>query len=139
MALAQVEGAGPWGTAADARASRRALRAERAQLQHWRRLLRARLDLAVAGLAPPEHLGAFTWDLMPDTAVLLPRAQDLSDAIRVGDADDVVDLLTRLRRLDRMLTRYGAALETAIEETTQELLSEQATATPSTSPVGGSR
>lgn len=139
MALAQVEGAGPWGTSADARASRRALRAERAQLQHWRRLLRARLDLAVAGLAPPEHLGAFTWDLMPDTAVLLPRAQDLSEAIRLGDADDVVDLLTRLRRLDRMLARYGAALETAIEETTQELLSEQATATISASPVGGSR
>jgi hypothetical protein len=139
MALAQVEGAGPWGPAADARATRRALRAERAQLQHWRRLLRARLDLAVAGLAPPEHLGAFTWDLMPDTAVLLPRSQDLSDAVRVGEEADVVDLLTRLRRLDRMLSRYGDALELAIEETTQELLTEQAAATATATRVGGGR
>jgi hypothetical protein len=137
MALAQVEGAG--GPVTDARATRRALRAERAQLQHWRRLLRARLDLAVAGLAPPEHLGAFTWDLMPDTAVLLPRSQDLADAIRVGEQPDVVDLLTRLRRLDRMLARYGDALEGAIEETTQELLTEQAATPAATASAGGGR
>lgn len=137
MALAQVEGAG--GSVTDARAARRALRAERAQLQHWRRLLRARLDLAVAGLAPPEHLGAFTWDLMPDTAVLLPRSQDLADAIRVGEQPDVVDLLTRLRRLDRMLARYGDALEVAIEETTQELLAEQAATPAATASAGGGR
>lgn len=137
MALAQVEGAG--GPASDTRATRRALRAERAQLQHWRRLLRARLDLAVAGLAPPEHLGAFTWDLMPDAAVLLPRSQDLAAAIRVGEEADVVDLLTRLRRLDRMLSRYGDALEGAIEETTQDLLSEQAATRAATSHVGGGR
>lgn len=137
MALAQVEGAG--GPVTDARATRRALRAERAQLQHWRRLLRARLDLAVAGLAPPEHLGAFTWDLMPDTAVLLPRSQDLADAIRVGEQPDVVDLLTRLRRLDRMLARYGDALEDAIEETTQELLAEQAATPAATAGAGGGR
>lgn len=42
---------------ADARSVRRALRAERAQLLRWRRLLRARLDLTVARLAPPTHLG----------------------------------------------------------------------------------
>lgn len=137
MALAQVEGAGV--PASDTRATRRALRAERAQLQHWRRLLRARLDLAVAGLAPPEHLGAFTWDLIPDAAVLLPRSQDLAAAIRVDEEADVVDLLTRLRRLDRMLSRYGDALEGAIEETTQDLLSEQAATRAATSHVGGGR
>lgn len=136
MALAQVEGAGPLGPAVDARAARRALRAERAQLSHWRRLLRARLDLAVAGLAPPEHLGAFTWDVVPEATALLPRAQELSEAVRIADDVDVVDLLTRLRRLDRMLSRYAEELDGAIEETTQDLLAEQA-AGPTGAPQTG--
>jgi hypothetical protein len=134
MALAQVEGVGPLGPTVDARAARRALRAERAQLSHWRRLLRARLDLAVAGLAPPEDLGALTWDVVPDAVLLLPRAGELSEAVRIAEDVDVVDLLTRLRRLDRMLSRYAEELDGAIEETTQDLLTEQAT-----SPTGAAR
>lgn len=139
MALAQVQGAGPLGPAADARAARRALRAERAQLSHWRRLLRARLDLAVAGLAPPEHLGALTWDVVPDAVALLPRAGELSEAVRVADDVDVVELLTRLRRLDRMLSRYAEELDGAIEETTQDLLAEQAASPTAASRVGDGR
>lgn len=139
MALAQVEGAGPVGPAVDARAARRALRAERAQLSHWRRLVRARLDLTVASLAPPEDLGTFTWDLMPDAAVLLPGTRELAQAVHGAPEGDVVDVLTRLRRLDRMLARYGDALDSAIEESTQELLTEQATLPRRGSPVGDGR
>lgn len=139
MGLAQVEGTGAAGPVLDARAARRALRAERAQLSHWRRLLRARLDLAIAGLAPPEHLGTLTWDLVPDAAVLLPEYPDLSDAIRMTDDVDVVELLTRLRRLDRMLSRYAAELDGAIEESTQELLSEQAAVPQQASPIADGR
>ncbi|EYR63935.1 hypothetical protein N866_17050 [Actinotalea ferrariae CF5-4] len=139
MALAQAQGAGPVGPAVDPRAARRALRAERAQLAHWRRLLRARLDLAVAGLAPPEHLGSFTWEVLPDAAVLLPRTHELSEAVRVAEDVDVVDLLTRLRRLDRMLSRYADQLDGAIEETTQELLTEQAAAPRGANRAGDAR
>ena len=140
MALAQVDGAGPAVPTVDARAARRTLRAERAQLSHWRRLLRARLDLAVAGFAPPEPLGAFTWDLVPDAVVLLPRAQELAEAIRAGgDGGDVVELLTTLRRLDRMLSRYADDLDVAIEETTQVLLAEQAAQTLGAPPAGDAR
>ncbi|WP_225752856.1 hypothetical protein [Actinotalea sp. Marseille-Q4924] len=139
MALAQVDGVGPAVPTVDARAARRTLRAERAQLSHWRRLLRARLDLAVAGFAPPEPLGAFTWELVPDAVVLLPRAQELAEAIRMSDDGDVVDLLTTLRRLDRMLSRYADDLDVAIEETTQLLLAEQAAQPLGASPVGDAR
>ena len=41
----------------DLRLDRRALRAERARVAWWRRLVRARLDLAVAQAARPQTLG----------------------------------------------------------------------------------
>ena len=124
MVLAQVRGPEPAGPSVDARAARRALRAERAQLTHWRRLLRARLDLAVAGMAPPEHLGTFSWDLLPDAVLLLPRAQELHDVVGVGvgGTTDTVELMTRLRRLDRMLATYAGELDEALEAATEELL-----------------
>ncbi|MDT0166555.1 hypothetical protein Q9R32_13410 [Actinotalea sp. AC32] len=121
MALVEVQGVRPPGPG-DAHATRRALRAERAQLAHWRRLLRARLDLAVGALAPPEPLGTLSWDLVPGVEGLLPSAADLADAVATDQPDDVVDLMTRLRRLDRALGRYAARLDEALESTTDELV-----------------
>lgn len=121
MALAQVLGISPAG-ACDPQAARRALRAERAQLAHWRRLLRARLDLAVGGLAPPEPLGTLSWDLAPRSEELLPCAQELASAVAVPQPDDVVELMTRLRRLDKMLGRYAEHLDEALEGTTDDIV-----------------
>ena len=45
----------------DLRLDRRALRAERARVAWWRRLVRARLDLAVAQAAAPDGRSARTW------------------------------------------------------------------------------
>ena len=39
------------------RARRRALRAEMNRVQHWRRLLRARIDLSVSAALIPDRLG----------------------------------------------------------------------------------
>ena len=121
MAIAQVKerrtGCGP-----DARAARRALRAEKAQLLRWRRLLRARLDLAVASYAPPDTLGAMSWDILPEAQMALPHPQELLDLVRTPGGDDQVALMQRLRDLDQQLAEYEAHLDEALEESTQEVL-----------------
>jgi hypothetical protein len=106
----------------DARAARRALRAEKAQLLRWRRLLRARLDLAVASYAPPDTLGAMSWDILPDAQLSLPRPQELLAVVRVSPAQDQVALMQRLRALDRQLADYQAHLDAALEESTQQIM-----------------
>lgn len=106
----------------DARAARRALRAEKAQLLRWRRLLRARLDLAVAAYAPPETLGAMSWDILPDAQMSLPHPQELTSLVHVGPEKDQVALMQRLRDLDRRLAEYGEHLDAALEDSTQRIL-----------------
>lgn len=106
----------------DARATRRALRAEKAQLLRWRRLLRARLDLAVAAYAPPDTLGAMSWDILPEAQLALPHPQDLLDAVRAVDEKDQVALMQRLRALDQQLAAYEAHVDAALESSTQEIL-----------------
>ena len=101
----------------DARAARRALRAERAQILRWRRLLRARLDLTVARFAPPENLGEFAWDLLPAAQLALPTTAELADAVNGcrGRGQDAVETMERLRALDRRLAAYQEELDRAIE------------------------
>lgn len=130
MTLAQATQR-PLGPGTDARAARRALRAERAQLLRWRRLLRARLDLTVAGYAPPDTLGAMSWDIVPEAQMSLPHPQDLLDAVRVSPSDsDEVELMRRLRALDQQLADYGEELDAAIEASTQQIMRTLATADP---------
>lgn len=105
-----------------ARAARRALRAEKAQLLRWRRLLRARLDLAVAAFAPPDTLGAMSWDLVPDAQMDLPRPQDLLEAVRVPVDPDQVALMRTLRELDHRLAAYGEEIDAALELSTQQIM-----------------
>lgn len=105
-----------------ARAARRALRAERAQLLRWRRLVRARLDLAVAGFAPPDPLGAMSWDVIPEAQMALPTPQELLEAIRLAEPTDQVALMQYLRTLDRRLARYGEEIDEALETFTQEIV-----------------
>lgn len=110
-----------------ARATRRALRAEKAQLLRWRRLVRARLDLAVASYAPPDTLGAMSWDILPEAQMALPHPQELLDAVRAPDSDDQVELMQRLRTLDQLLAAYETHVDTALESSTQEILGTFAT------------
>jgi hypothetical protein len=105
-----------------ARAARRALRAEKAQLLRWRRLVRARLDLAVAAFAPPDTLGAMSWDLVPDAQMNLPTPHDLLNAIRLPAGADQVALMRQLRDLDRRLAAYGAEIDAALEVSTHQIV-----------------
>lgn len=104
------------------RADRRSLRAEKAQLLHWRRLLRARLDLAVAGFAQPEPLGTLDWDALPQAHADLPELAELTAAVAVVTPLDPVELMNRLRRLDHALAEYGRALDTALETSTEHVV-----------------
>lgn len=106
----------------NARTARRALRAEKAQLLRWRRLLRARLDLVIAGCAPPDTLGAMSWDILPDAQMSLPRPQELLEAIRVPATDDHVTLIQRLRELDKMLAAYDIRIDAALEASSQKIV-----------------
>lgn len=104
------------------RSDRLALRAEKAQLTHWRRLLRARLDLAVAAFAPPEPLGTVGWEELPEAHLDLPDSTALGAAVAVVTPIDPVELMNRLRGLDRSLAEYGRALDGALELTTQDVV-----------------
>ncbi len=112
-----------------ARAARRALRAEKGQLMRWRRLLRARLDLAVASYAPPDTLGAMSWDILPEAQMGLPHPQELLDAVRAADSGDQVELMQRLRTLDALLAAYEAHVDAALETSTQQIIDTFATTT----------
>ena len=112
------------GPRTDPQVSRRMLRAEKSELLRWRRLLRARLDLAVATYAPPEALGTMTWDLLPAAQLRLPSAESLRAAVALEPEPDRVALMHRLRDLDRTLAAYGCALEDALEDCTDQLLAE---------------
>lgn len=112
----------------DPRTARRSLRAEKAQLLRWRRLVRARLDLAVAAFAPPEPLGEATWDLVPEAEFGLPMPHELAAAIEVEPPQDAVGLMEQLRALDRKLAVYGAEIDSALEKQTEQLVHHMAVA-----------
>ena len=110
-------------TVADLRRSRRALRAESAQLGRWRRLVRARMDLALATSMAPEPLGLETLGLLPPhVGDDLPMYNELLEAVQVGRGADEVRRLERLRDFETRLTRYQANVEATLEATTAEFV-----------------
>jgi hypothetical protein len=109
----------------DLRLDRRALRAEHARVTWWRRLVRARLDLAVAQAVPPEPLGeSVAFQLPIDISIDVPRpaalAAVLGEAGSVPTAD--VARLQELRALDEQLSTYGAGVEAALARATECLV-----------------
>lgn len=108
------------------RATRHALRTEQAQVARWRRLLRARLDLEIAGFAPPEPLGVASGDELPASRVDLPSTVELTTAVRVVTPLDPIELMTRLRDLDRRLAAYAKDVAESLEECTHDVVRELA-------------
>lgn len=102
------------------RRARRLLRAEKARIVQWRRLVRARLDLAVAAAAQPEALGQEP-DVLPGCLESdLPLHSELVDQVLGGAPSIDLDRLHALRALDKQLACYeqsvGEALDTATSE-----------------------
>ncbi|MFZ5870414.1 MAG: hypothetical protein ACOYXW_07815 [Actinomycetota bacterium] len=107
---------------AELREHRHALLAEAAATLRWRRLVQARLDLVVAGAAPPDELARPSEHLPepPDTEALR--------ALLVEPGDDAVGLLRRLDAAQRALSGYGADVQTAASAATHELVERYAAA-----------
>ena len=102
--------------------ARRAVRSERAEVARWRRLLRARLDLLVATYAPPGPLGTVGWDVLPEAQLALPLADELLQAVALSPESDRVEVMRRLRELDRRLAAYADELDAAWDAATEGLV-----------------
>jgi hypothetical protein len=110
-------------TVADLRRSRRALRAESARLGRWRRLVRARMDLALAASMAPEPLGVEAFGLLPPhVGDDLPMYGELLEAVQVAHGGDEVWRLERLRDFDGRLAEYQASVDTTLDATTAEFV-----------------
>lgn len=106
----------------DLRYARQSLRIERSRIAHWRRLLRARIDLAVAVAVLPEGLGQDEWGVLPPGAERdLPHNLQLVNAVRDGGPADLGSL-DDLLDLDRRLASYQATVSEALGGTTDEFI-----------------
>ncbi|WP_028045366.1 hypothetical protein [Cellulomonas sp. URHE0023] len=107
----------------DLRLDRRVLRAEHARVMWWRRLVRARLDLAVAQVARPDPLGEeIAFQLPPQVGVDVPRPAALAAMLGPGAGAGSLRI-DELRTLDAQLARYGEGVEAALAEATERLIS----------------
>jgi hypothetical protein len=108
---------------AELRSSRRALRAERARVRHWRRLVCARLDLAVSAAAPPEALGIDPALLLDGVMPTLPPTHDeLARALPMTLPITEISHLDRLRELDEHLASYQCDLDDLLAATTERYI-----------------
>jgi hypothetical protein len=105
------------------RGTHRSLRAERLRVAHWRRLVRARMDLAAASVALPEPLGDVVGHADGAAAHAdLPTLLGLADAVSTGGPEGEIDRLESLRALDRRLATYEATVARALRDLADELL-----------------
>lgn len=104
------------------RLDHRALRAERARVAWWRRLVRARLDLLVARTVGPQALGEELAFALPlEVGLEVPRPDELSGVLGTRDTSDL-SRLEDLRALDLRLARYQAGVEEAFVRATDALI-----------------
>jgi hypothetical protein len=105
------------------RSSRRALRAERARVCHWRRLVSARLDLAVASEAPPDQLGLDLTILLDGAVHSAPPArEDLARALPHNLPITEIHHLDELHRLDEQLASYQRDIDEVLATTTSKFI-----------------
>lgn len=115
---------------AEIRETRRVLRHEVTQIAHWRRLLRARLDLTVARAVLPERLGGEAAQYLARgvTGPVVPHSHLVSITRGTGEAFPVDDL-PRLRSADASLAIYEGQVRAALMVAT-DLLVERLSADP---------
>ncbi len=97
-----------------------ALLAEIRKVEHWRRLVAARLDLAVAAVAAVDEPAVRSLAPAP-----VPRSglRELLGLTAPGAADEGVALLVRLREAQRDLDAYARALRAQTREATAGIVS----------------
>ncbi|MBO9555285.1 hypothetical protein [Cellulomonas sp.] len=107
----------------DLRLDRRALRVEHARVAWWRRIVRARLDLAVARATGPDVLGeGVAFQLPLEVGVAVPRPAELAAVLGADQAGGDIAQLDELRSLDARLASYQAGVEAALQRATERLI-----------------
>ena len=97
-----------------------ALLLELREVEHWRRLVGARLDLAVAAVTGVDEPAVRTLPAAPVPPFGLRELLGLASPVSNGDD---VALLLRLREVQRDLDVYAAALRAQVRSATEELVS----------------
>ena len=109
--------------ASDLRLDRRALRTEHARVTWWQRLVRARLDLAVAQATRPPALGEeMAFQLPLDVGLDVPRPAALAGLLCGAEPVVDVDSLCELRALETQLAAYASGVEDALAHVTERLI-----------------
>lgn len=102
------------------REHRRALRAEMNRVQHWRRLLRARMDLSISAALLPDRLG-----LVPVSALVGVAPPDhvrMATLVRGDVPTSAVLDLGELRDLEAEVQEYGRQVRSQLERVTERLV-----------------
>ena len=102
------------------RAHRRALRAEMNRVQHWRRLLRARIDLSVSAALMPDRLGLVATGTLLD--VTPPDHVRMTTLVRRDLPASAVLDLAELRALEAEVQEYGRQVRSELERVTERLV-----------------
>ncbi|RMI09744.1 hypothetical protein [Cellulomonas triticagri] len=112
----------------DLRRRRSALRLEHQHVVRWRRLVRDRLELAVAAAAPPAPPGvcADVRATLGASAHDVPAAAELAAAVRGALPVAEVHELPHLRDLDMRLARYEMRLEDSLRDLTDQYIEQLA-------------
>jgi hypothetical protein len=116
--------AGPGAELVELRRQRRALRLEHQHVARWRRLVRNRLELAVAAAAPPQVPGECldVRAMLAHTPEDVPPAAELAAAVRGALPIAEMHELPHLRDLDIRLARYEMRLEDTLRTVTDRYI-----------------
>ena len=97
-------------------AHHRGLLVAQREVDHWRRLITARIDLAVASIADLDELGAH--ELIGQTSTCAPPAglRDLLGIARLDDRLGETTLLMQLRSALTDLDHYAGSLDAVADE-----------------------
>ena len=106
--------------AAEGRRHQLALLTELREVEHWRRLVAARIDLAVAAVAAVDEPVVRNLPAAPGVPYGLRELVGLAPP---GQARGEVEALLRLRSVQRDLDAYACALRTTTRTATHDLLS----------------
>lgn len=102
------------------RVRRRALRSEMNRVQHWRRLLRARIDLSVSAALLPDRLGLVTSGTLTD--VTPPDHFRMATLVRADLPTSAVLDIEELRGLESEVQEYGRQVRSELERVTEQLV-----------------
>ena len=107
---------------AELRHARQMLKHERDHIIYWRRLLRARMDLALSAIMLPEELGFNAWGVLPDAAVAqAPPWQELVNAVHSEPSPQLSEL-DECRNLAERLATYEGLINAELHRVTNQLV-----------------